>query len=131
MVVFDNKIKSENKKMKVFKTIIAILITMGLIFSQQAMTAEKKSGSTLIPPDNYIKTKNQAVNKAVKKKTVNAKPNKIIRPGPGLVGPDIEHDRNLNNDDINYSNNEYMSSLNPTPGYRVLISSGIPCNSAQ
>jgi hypothetical protein len=234
--------------MKTLKSTIAILITMGLILSQQAFSEGVKPNDTLIPPDNYIKSKKQTVNKIERKKVINVKKNKIIRPGPprpgdpgpdlqagqvrittsptglityratitnrgasdfisgpglaagrialwwitgtgwegppelivadeeitrlnrnqtinlqgtyrppGWVGwedgnlrdgecvtgmavhidvrvdldPDIKNDGNPDNDDINYSNNQYQSNLNPVPGYRVLISSGIRCNRGQ
>ena len=52
--------------MKDLQMIIVILITMGFIFSQQAIGAGVKSGGALIPPDNSINDKNQTVKKTTK-----------------------------------------------------------------
>ena len=51
MVVFDKTTKGRVKEMKTLKLIIAILITMGFIFSQQAFGAEKKPAGVLIPQE--------------------------------------------------------------------------------
>ena len=74
--------------MKTLKMVIAVLITMGFIFSQQAIGAGIKTDDSLIPPDNYIKSKKQTVNKVERKKIIKKKiERRPVPKGPG--DPDL------------------------------------------